>query len=341
MSPLARTEAVERELKAQLRLIDSSTRWYMCGEKLLQRIIGGHAALYGWRTDEFGSLDLGWMQVSNVDGGLALDAQRRLRQYLSYDPAAVAPRQRNRVKSTAELIRDEVLSNAQARRHAEGASIVLGATVVDQMRLLVCEGATAIAWVGALETDPKRPFTTTRRRALQRLAPAFIERFQLDRRLERAPLAEATLEAFLGQVDQPTWLLNGKGHVVLANPAGELRLVRNADGTMQALRGVAGGDLAGFRVAELQAPGYPKYWLVMERGEGADVARRLEHARRSWELSDGEAAVLALVARGLTNAAIARETGRAVRTIELYVSRLMAKARVDNRASLIAKVWHV
>lgn len=333
--------SLEAELEVHLRLIDSGTQWYEHAGELLCRLVGGHAVLYGWRTNELGQLDLSWMQASNVEASVALQAQRRLRSTLSYDPGAVETEQRNRVKTLPLLIRDGFISHERARIHCEMASSVFGARIVDQMRLLVCEGATAVAWVGALETDPKRPFTTTRRRALQRLAPAFIERFQLDRRLERAPLAEATLEAFLGQVDQPTWLLNGQGHVVLTNPAGELRLARKADGTRQALRGVAAGDVAGFRVAELQAPGFPKYRLVMERGEGADVARRLEHARRSWELTDGEAAVLALVARGLTNAAIARETGRAVRTIELYVSRLMTKARVDNRASLIAKVWHV
>ena len=54
--------------------------------------------------------------------------------------------------------------------------------------------------------------------------------------------------------------------------------------------------------------------------------------RRRTELSDRESEVLALIARGLTNAQIAAELFLSVETVKTYVKRLYAKLDVHNRA---------
>ena len=53
---------------------------------------------------------------------------------------------------------------------------------------------------------------------------------------------------------------------------------------------------------------------------------------RHVELSDRESEVLALIARGLTNAQIADELYLSVETVKTYVKRLYAKLDVHNRA---------
>ena len=55
-------------------------------------------------------------------------------------------------------------------------------------------------------------------------------------------------------------------------------------------------------------------------------------AARVVELSDRESEVLALIARGLTNAQIADELYLSIETVKTYVKRLYAKLDVHNRA---------
>ena len=55
-------------------------------------------------------------------------------------------------------------------------------------------------------------------------------------------------------------------------------------------------------------------------------------ASRIVELSDRESEVLALIARGSTNAQIAEELYLSIETVKTYVKRLYAKLDVHNRA---------
>lgn len=62
-------------------------------------------------------------------------------------------------------------------------------------------------------------------------------------------------------------------------------------------------------------------------------------ARTAWNLTKRQGQVLALVARGLTNALIAESLGIAERTVEFHVTAVFDKAGVDNRATLIARAF--
>lgn len=83
---------------------------------------------------------------------------------------------------------------------------------------------------------------------------------------------------------------------------------RSADSLVEALERVCAGERVGLDDAP---PGGPA---------------------RAIELSDREAEVLALIAQGQTNAAIARELFLSVETVKTYVKRLYAKLDVHNRA---------
>lgn len=83
---------------------------------------------------------------------------------------------------------------------------------------------------------------------------------------------------------------------------------RSAEGLVEALERVAAGERVGLD------------------DDGQALATRLV------ELSDRESEVLALIAQGQTNAAIARELYLSVETVKTYVKRLYAKLDVHNRA---------
>jgi len=83
---------------------------------------------------------------------------------------------------------------------------------------------------------------------------------------------------------------------------------RSADGLVDALERIAAGERVGLD------------------GDGSGVPTRMV------ELSDRESEVLALIAQGQTNAAIARELYLSIETVKTYVKRLYAKLDVHNRA---------
>ena len=65
----------------------------------------------------------------------------------------------------------------------------------------------------------------------------------------------------------------------------------------------------------------------------------LRAAIERWRLTAREAEVVALIAYGEPNKEIARRLGVALRTVEVHVTSVLRKAKVDSRARLIAHFW--
>ena len=81
------------------------------------------------------------------------------------------------------------------------------------------------------------------------------------------------------------------------------------------------------------------------RGSGAHVwalmiSRPASVSLRQWNLSARQTEVLELLARGMTNAAIAETLGIAVGTVVFHIAAIFDKAGVNNRAALIASLIH-
>jgi DNA-binding NarL/FixJ family response regulator len=72
--------------------------------------------------------------------------------------------------------------------------------------------------------------------------------------------------------------------------------------------------------------------IVAGERVGFDVDASAGAAARMVDLSDRESEVLALIAKGLTNAQIAEELYLSIETVKTYVKRLYAKLDVHNRA---------
>ena len=100
--------------------------------------------------------------------------------------------------------------------------------------------------------------------------------------------------------------------------SGVVLKTRTADHLIASIERIVAGETVGFD------PGSP---------DGAPA--------RAIELSDRESEVLALIARGLTNAQIAEELYLSVETVKTYVKRLYAKLDVHNRAqAAVAAATH-
>jgi len=91
--------------------------------------------------------------------------------------------------------------------------------------------------------------------------------------------------------------------------AGVVLKTRSADVLVDCLERIVAGEKVGFEDGMQQRMG-----------------------TRVVELSDRESEVLALIARGLTNAQIAEELYLSIETVKTYVKRLYAKLDVHNRA---------
>lgn len=73
---------------------------------------------------------------------------------------------------------------------------------------------------------------------------------------------------------------------------------------------------------------------------GPGVAGRVLGGRRgpSYDLTEREAEVLALLANGLSNAEIAREIGVSLKTVQNHVSRVLTKMQVRDRTQAALRV---
>ena len=65
----------------------------------------------------------------------------------------------------------------------------------------------------------------------------------------------------------------------------------------------------------------------------------LRRAAHAWGLAALEMLILGELVRGLENKEIVCTIGRALKTVERYVSRLLIKSRSNTRAMLAARFW--
>jgi DNA-binding CsgD family transcriptional regulator len=73
--------------------------------------------------------------------------------------------------------------------------------------------------------------------------------------------------------------------------------------------------------------------------QDAVCARRVTYAKAQLGLTERQADVIALVARGLQNKEIAARLSIEPGTVEIHVTGILRRARLENRASLVAWFW--
>lgn len=248
-----------------------------------------------------------------------------------FNPSRPERPQQNRVMTTADLPQDRPVPIR------EELFPKLGVHEDDQLRVLVCEQGSLLAWVGAFRPEP---FGADERKLLASIVPALQERLTLERQLSLSAVHEAAMIAALEALPGAAYVLREGGAIAHANSAAQARLKADRSGVQQtvadALRDAPG---TGLHVSRLAAPGLAPHYLAVERGARPTAAGLALQRARRWGLTPRQGDVLALIAEGLSNRAIAARLGCAEGTVEIHVSAILDKADAESRAQLVARVW--
>lgn len=79
--------------------------------------------------------------------------------------------------------------------------------------------------------------------------------------------------------------------------------------------------------------------IVTMGGDDPGSTSRLELARRAWDLTPRQSAVLAVLVEGRSNKEIADDLQCAESTVELHVTQILRRSNLASRARLIAHFW--
>jgi DNA-binding CsgD family transcriptional regulator len=254
-------------------------------------------------------------------------------QWGAYNPGCPEPDQRNRVVT---------LTSATLRECAIPIALEvfpkIGVGGSDQARVLVCEGPSLLAWVGAWQAAGFEPH---QKAMLSAMVPALKKRLQTFRLLDAGP-RNHVIEGALESIGRAAFLLASGGRIEASNSTGRELLEQEG----RALRGelVAAvksrAEHPRWSVVPVQGNGCAREWLVIARAwTGERVAAQIARAAVRWRLTPRQCAVLAKVAEGNANQTIGAMLGIAERTVEVHVTALLQKAQVESRAALVASVY--
>jgi DNA-binding NarL/FixJ family response regulator len=250
------------------------------------------------------------------------------RGWSAYDASRPERAQRNRALRHADLRR---------LRGGHGALVESphwkrwGLSGRDQLRVLVCDGPAALAWVGAFQPGP---FDVSQRRSLQRIVPALTRRLTLEHRLHQGEIARATVSAALENIGAAAFIVSANGRVDHANIAGRALLEQDRNATMVRLFTGISQQSHGF--TKLSVNGLPPSYLAILSAPQTKTHAAI--AAHRWELTARQRQVLDLLVEGKSNVVIAACLKVSVRTVEVHASAIYARAGVEGRAELVARM---
>ena len=299
------------------------------------------AATYGIQTSEH-SVDLRFCNWRGLPDGP--DLAEHMGAYIralqrpptfrfgAFDPRRPEPWQRNRVADWPML----AAKSTQPPPLARAVFPALRVKLEEQIRVLVCDGPSLLAWVGGFR---EAPFDARERTLFQRLVSPLRDRLRLERALDAEPGLRASLAAALEAIPHEAFIVNDAGAPLHANSLAKAWLDRRPRTGRRALAGaLRGASVEGqFTVARIAVKGASPHCLLISRA-APDVEARTRAAARRWGLSPRQAEVLKWIARGDHTARIGVELGISDRTVESHVEAIFAKADVASRSQLVAAV---
>ncbi len=303
----------------------------LCAE-LFADGIGEHSFVYRTELEDEGwSLGIAAtarMREDAVDVFRDFLTRRGANRFALYDPLRPEPDQRNVVLGDAELAADNPVAREVYR--------ALGVHTKSQIRCLVCDGPMLLAWVGGFREEP---FGPRERRMLERLVDPVRRRLSVERALDASSYG-AALDATLDAVSVPAFLVGENHRVLFANEPGVHLLDKARTEAMTRIALATSGVVLEDQAIRVRGRGSATMWLVLLRSQPAERGRReLAAAVQRWKLTRREGEVLALMARGDANKDIATKLACAVATVEIHVTNVLAKARAESRAQVIARFW--
>lgn len=277
-----------------------------------------------------------------------------------FNPLRPEPAQRNRIWTTSiydfvvegnvpslrklgikEGQRTEVEYNAETIKQMYRS---LGIERTHQVRALVCDGDTLLAWIGGLSSIPIEP---RQMMMLNRLLPSLRRRLVLEQRLQQVSNGFAALQTAMEHIPRPAFLVLQSGRIEMTNIPGRSLRAQNprvvAEAISAAIRMVADSD-ARTDILDFEATpvhggeGLPRYYLVVQSSRTPILSALIIEAAHRHGLTARESEVLALIVRGVSNKAIANKLDCAERTIEVHVSRLLTKLDVTSRSAIASTV---
>jgi DNA-binding CsgD family transcriptional regulator len=272
------------------------------------------------------------------------ELELRMRAFLAAAPPRFAwynavepePDQRNRVVEAISRI--PAGEYEQSRIYAE-VFAPLRMERHKQLRVLVCEGASLLAWVGALH-----PVRVDWRQSaiLNAVVPSLQRRLSVERRMRVGSRTSIALHAALDHIGTPAFVLDEAGRVHEANHAGSALLKEAPRAVLAALIDVVARRPSSlkFDLTPLHEQGTTIGWLAILRAD-PDQGRLpclVGRAAARWGLTPRQRQVLDLVTRGMTNSSIAAALRVGERAVELHVSAIFDRAGVESRSALVACV---
>jgi DNA-binding CsgD family transcriptional regulator len=256
--------------------------------------------------------------------------------WTTYNAIRPEPWQRNRVLTVGQI---EVKTGTPRHQAPVAARVLtpMGIGHHDQVRVLLCEGPSLLAWIGAWQPDD---FNASQRGFFAAIAPLLRRRLLLERSFASMPRTIAALSAALAMIGAPAFITSRSGHIFDANHAGRALHARNPRALVNALRDAATRRPASipFTMTPLVGTGEGASFLAVALADTRETRLSAALARVSsrWKLTRRQADVLDLVGRGLANRTISAMLGISESTVEFHLAHIFEKAGVDSRASLIA-----
>jgi DNA-binding NarL/FixJ family response regulator len=276
-----------------------------------------------------------------MEGGrVGLTTARRIfREFMSgqrvrfggYDPRKPEPWNRNKPLLYSDIARQGIRTTPMAELLLPRMSV----HVSEQLRVLVCEGPSLLAWFGGFRDVRADPYTQRDRRVLGAMVPSLRRRLVLERTIGSAGTTQAALEIALEAIAAPAFLLTSAGAPVLANASGRAALDAGPTALGTKLRNAVRSPRCDeFRVTPVESAGSPRHYLAVGRAEPR-VRAMVHDAARRWGLSSRQTDVLRWIVEGVSNARVGAELGIAERTVETHVTAILQRAQVGSRAGLI------
>ncbi len=267
------------------------------------------------------------------EAGLELHAERPV----GYDPMSPDEWQRNRaIRPRARFPAVETFAVHTLLTELE----LLG---TDEIRILVCDGPKILTWLGGWRQVAfrRRDIVT-----LEAILPSLQRRLIMERDLALSSLYLDGLRVALEAISGAAFVATRRGTVLLANEAAAPLLHGAPRGFNQAIAASIRGeppdkDYVQLRIQPIQAKGVPVHYLVLAVPATPARERRARELSNAWGLTPRESQVMALAVNGSSNKDIAIELRVGLRTVELHMSRVLAKSGCARRGELTARFWNL
>jgi len=256
--------------------------------------------------------------------------------WTTYNALRPEPWQRNRTLTRAQI---EARSGTPTAEMPITKRVIgpMGFAAHDQLRVLLCDGPSLLAWVGGWQPDA---FDGRQRTLLAAVAPALRRRLRLERSFAAMPRTLAALAATLAALGAPAFVTSRSGQIFDANQAGRALHARSPRTLVAALRDAAARRPSSIRLSmtPLVGTGEGASFLAIVQPDTREtrLSAAISGVSARWRLTPRQVEVLELVGRGLSNSTISATLGISESTVEFHLAAVFEKAGVDTRAALIA-----